>query len=73
MEWNYTDMPKDGTRILRWHNVWRCPIAVFYKEGEGHLEWIEASLSNSWPEGSFAPDAWVLYPEAPVGGKVSGE
>jgi hypothetical protein len=65
-DWRYSDMPKDGTVIMRWHKLYKCPIAVYYKERtELHLEWVERTMSNSWPEESFAPEAWMPIPAEP--------
>lgn len=62
--WLIDDMPKDGTPILRWHKMWKCPIAVRYIPGKFDHPWIEKTLTTSWPEESFT-EHWQPLPAAP--------
>lgn len=62
IKWLSSDMPKDGTKIMRWNKMWKCAQCVYYKEGlSNHAScvWITADHSNSYPEESFTPNFWM--------------
>lgn len=67
-EWISVEIPKDGTTIIRWHNVWKIPMVVKYNINECRfaLEWITGDLSNSYPEQSFEPNLWQPLPKPPI-------
>jgi hypothetical protein len=57
--------PRDGTVILAWHRVYRCPISVFWREdlAISPTTWMEKTYANLWPEAAFSH--WAPSPEAP--------
>jgi|688.fasta_scaffold63372_8 hypothetical protein len=66
--WISSEPPKDGTKILRWHKLWQCPIAVKANNLEDSrltFPWVECSLSTAWPEDSFVKDKWMPLPPPP--------
>lgn len=69
--------PRDGTVIMAWHTVHRCPMSVVWKE-PGHpfngevLNWYEKSYTTAWPERCFSH--WQpLLPAPPALGGASHE
>lgn len=62
--WVSEDMPKDGTVIQRWHKLWNCPVSVKYIPNMFEHEWIEATLTHSWPNESFT-NYWRSLPSPP--------
>ena len=65
-DWKYKDLPKNGTKIIRWHQIWKCPVAVFYCKTDPVFPWTQSAGGTVWSEESFTPDAWYEYPEAPL-------
>ena len=60
--WIKAEVPKDGTKVIRWNEVWKIPQCVFYKEGmsaEKSCVWITGDMSNSYPEESFLPNIYM--------------
>jgi hypothetical protein len=59
--WNKTEPPKDGTRILRWHKIYKCTVSVYYNENNAVQDdgssngcvWTTSTLNCTWPEGAF--------------------
>lgn len=73
LEWRpISEAPKDETTIVRWHRIWKCPVAVQRNNERypGYPEWITATRDQTWPEDAFLP-FWMpalpaaLFPEAP--------
>lgn len=68
--------PKDGTVIIAWHTVHKCPIAIRWNDegflfGGETLHWIERSGTTAWPGGCFSD--WMPLPPAPTnGGEQNG-
>lgn len=62
--WIISDVPKDGSIVMRWHRVQNVPCFVFYSEvfGKDECNWIESTKTNRWPEESFVPGIWNLSP-----------
>ncbi len=58
--WLRSDMPKDGTKIIRWNKIWHTEMGVKYNvnHNELALEWITSDCSISYPEESFEPNVW---------------
>ncbi|MTB53023.1 hypothetical protein [Lewinella sp. W8] len=68
MNWNYSEPPKDRV-ILRWHCLFNCPVAVFWREGiVNDLPWITATKNHSWPEEAFLPGVWMENLSKPIDG-----
>jgi hypothetical protein len=66
MEQTMNKPPKDKTRVLRWHKVFKCIITVFYLENkENNCNWCEATLCTCWPEDAFT-DWWCIAPDDPT-------
>jgi len=55
-------VPKDGSIVLLWHKLHKCPIAAFYKP-EPHLSWYERTLTTQWPTRAFSHWAAIVAPE----------
>jgi len=60
MKWKNTTPPKDR-KIIRYHILWKCPIAISWWKGYG---WITTTKTRIWPEETFAPE-WSELPEPP--------
>lgn len=58
-EWIKTSerpLPRDKTRIMRWHVIYKCIVTVFYNPSfNNECPWITGTLSQSWPEKAFTP------------------
>lgn len=69
-EWDYTDPPKDGTKIVRWHRIWKCIVTVrwdvFPAEIENTTPWIDGTCTATWPEEAFLP-GWMPLIDGPAG------
>jgi len=68
-KWLSTDMPKDGTKIIRWNKMWKCPQCVYYNDrfsGHASCVWITGDHSNSYPEESFLPNFWMASLPEPL-------
>gem|GEM_PF-6002318 len=71
-DWQAMDgAPKDGTVILAWHTVHKCPIAIRWNEegfssGDETLHWFERSGTTAWPGGCFSH--W----RPPLGAPIEG-
>ena len=66
--WIKADVPKDGSRIIRWHKILNIPLFVFYKEGmSSHKScvWVTIDCSNSYPEESFLPNIYAFLIKKP--------
>ncbi len=60
MSWNYTEPPKDGSKILRWHSLWKATVSVYWderlaKEANDNCYWVDSTRTNRWPEEAFLP------------------
>jgi len=59
--------PKDGTSILAWHTVWKCPVSVYWREKPKvypvECKWLESTLTTAWPERAFTH--WMPLPAPP--------
>lgn len=56
--------PKDGTIILVWHRIWKCPISARYLEGrKSQCKWVEATITTEWPDEAFTH--WQSLLDAP--------
>jgi hypothetical protein len=56
--------PRDGTTILVWHRVWKCPISVSYKLNvREDCPWLEKTLCTVWPDDAFTH--WMPMLEPP--------
>lgn len=67
-EWNNSNMPRNDTKIIRWHKIHKCPIVVFYRPGiskASQCDWIDGTMSNSWPEEAFIENLWQPLPKPP--------
>lgn len=52
------EFPKDkNPTVMRWHKIWKCLVSVKHRLGyvENGLEWIDGTLSHTWPEAAFTP------------------
>lgn len=68
-EWNtnMNDAPRDGSKILMWHQIWGCPVAVQWEPDEDDrdgLPWLTCTRDNSWPVEAFS--AWMPLPNPPT-------
>lgn len=65
---DFDTAPKDGTVIMAWHTVHKCPMAIVWKErgfpyrGDV-MNWYERSYTTAWPERCFSH--WSPLPAAP--------
>lgn len=56
---DFDTAPKDGTVIMAWHTVHKCPMAIVWKErgfpyrGDV-MNWYERSYTTAWPERCFS-------------------
>ena len=59
--------PSDLTAIMRWHTIWKCPVAVQRNNGRmpGYPAWITATKDQSWPEEAFTAH-WAPIPTGPT-------
>ncbi len=60
------DYPKDiNPTVLRWHHIWKCYVSVKHRLAytDNGCEWIDGTLSNTWPESAFTP--FYLLPSPP--------
>lgn len=65
MEWLPISEYKPERVVIRWHKIWKCPIAVFLKTTGPHTgQWLEKTLGCSWPEMAFHP-TFATMPECP--------
>ncbi|PWC96943.1 hypothetical protein [Azospirillum sp. TSO5] len=62
LEWRpISEAPKDRTTIVRWHKLWKCPVAVERNDGRfvypfaDAPEWVSAGQDKLWPEEAFLP------------------
>lgn len=48
---------KDIPLVLRWHKLWKCPVAVQHRRAyaENGCEWLGGTRDNTWPEEAFEP------------------
>ena len=54
--WRPIGEARNGERVVRWHRVWDCPVAVEHNEQFGaDMPWIEATKTTRWPEEAFTP------------------
>ena len=61
-KWSSVGMPKDGTKIIRWNQVWKIPQVVFYNDKLSEFKdcvWITGDGSNSYPEETFTENSWM--------------
>jgi hypothetical protein len=61
-KWIKAEVPKDGTKVIRWAKVWKIPLCVFYQKNRSDDEscvWITGDLSHSYPEESFLPNIYM--------------
>lgn len=60
-DWQPISTAPHGAVVLRWHKIWRCPIAVervtpiMRRDLPQLLDWIEATRAQTWPEEAFTP------------------
>ena len=58
--------PRDGTNIMLWHKVWKCPVSAFYGETyRKDCPWTQTTNTTIWPEEAFTH--WMPLPTAPEG------
>lgn len=65
---NISEYKQEGdkrNKVLRWHKIWKCPVAVFLGTDEYVGQWLEATLSTVWPEEAFEP-FYMNFPSSPL-------